>query len=142
MSRINRKNPFIPPPVPIPILWVCRQNGQSWFGRFSLANRPQRGRAVRVFTLVPCIVGLSRPLPPSAHGDDPNPAVSIVERAIKGHGGVENLVKTHLMVRRATGTMSFFGQEIPFSDELSLQLPDKSRLVVEGGPQGQKTKFT
>jgi hypothetical protein len=46
------------------------------------------------------------------------------------------------MMRRATGTMSFFGQEIPFSDELTLQLPDKSRLVVEGGPEGQKTKFT
>jgi hypothetical protein len=55
---------------------------------------------------------------------------------------VENLVKTHLMMRRATGTMSFFGQEIPFSDELTLQLPNKSRLVVEGRPEGKKTKFT
>src|SRR5207237_2833090 len=100
-----------------------------------------RGATVR-FSILLTSVGLLSCLAIWARGDDPDPAIAIVDSAVKAHGGIENLVKTYLMTRKATGTMSFFGQEVPFTDELTLQLPNRSRWVFEGGPEGQKTKFT
>src|SRR5713226_2258894 len=76
-----------------------------------------------------------------ARPDDASQAQAIVDRAVRAHGGPERLAKTQLMIRKATGVMSLFGQEVPFSDELVLQLPDRWRLKLEAGPAGQKAQF-
>jgi hypothetical protein len=76
-----------------------------------------------------------------ARPDDARQAQAVVDRAIRAHGGLERLAKTQLMIRKATGVMSLFGQDVPFSDELILQLPQRWRLTLEAGPAGQKAQF-
>jgi len=76
-----------------------------------------------------------------ARADDPNPAMAVIDAAIKAHGGLENLAKTQGMKRTAAGTISFFGQEVAFTDEMIVKLPERWRWTFEGGPQGQKTRF-
>jgi hypothetical protein len=85
--------------------------------------------------------GLLSCLLSSARADEPNAAVKIIDTAIQAHGGLEALTKAQKMTRKATGTMSFFGQDVPFADELTLQLPERSRWTLEGGPEGQKVRF-
>src|SRR6266446_9106438 len=71
----------------------------------------------------------------------PDPASAVIDKAVQAHGGLENLLKTQKMSRQATGVMSFYGQEVPFTDEIVLELPKRSRWTLEGGPAGQKTRF-
>jgi hypothetical protein len=74
-----------------------------------------------------------------ARGED---SAAIVDAAITAHGGAEALAKTRLLSRSDTGVMAILpGQEVPFSDELILQLPERWRWILEAGPAGQKTQF-
>jgi hypothetical protein len=74
-----------------------------------------------------------------ARADDA--ATAVIDRAIQAHGGLEKLAKTQKMTRKATGVMSFFGQDVPFTDELVLQLPDRWRWTIDGETQGQKLRL-
>jgi hypothetical protein len=68
-------------------------------------------------------------------------AKAVIDAAIKAHGGPELLARTALMRRQAKGTMSFSGQEVPFTDELVLQLPQRWRWTLEVGNAGQKARL-
>jgi hypothetical protein len=96
---------------------------------------------MRTFLAMLFICGLFSGPKAIVRADDQTSATAIVDTAIKAHGGLDNLMKTQKIIRKATGVMSFFGQEVPFTDELVLQLPERSRYTLEGGPQGQKTRF-
>jgi hypothetical protein len=62
---------------------------------------------------------------------DRDAALAVIEQAIKAHGGAEALTKAQTAVRTATGVLMTFGKETPFTDELSAQLPDRFRLVLD-----------
>jgi hypothetical protein len=72
---------------------------------------------------------------------DADSAKAIIDAAIQAHGGQERLLKTELMTRRAKGIMSLSGQDVPFSDELVLQLPQRWRWTLEVGNPGQTTRL-
>jgi hypothetical protein len=72
---------------------------------------------------------------------DAEAAKAIIDAAIQAHGGRDALAKTALMTRQAKGSMSFSGQEVPFTDELVLQLPQRWRWTLEAGNAGHKTKL-
>jgi hypothetical protein len=77
----------------------------------------------------------------AALAGDASTARAIVDAAIKAHGGPEKLAKTALMTRQAKGAMSLFGQEVPFTDELILQLPERWRWTLEAGDAGRKSRL-
>ena len=85
--------------------------------------------------------GLCSCLVPYARADEPSAAGKIIDTAIQAQGGLEALAKAQKMTRKATGRMSFFGQDVPFTEELTLQLPDHSRWTLEGVQEGQKVRF-
>ena len=72
---------------------------------------------------------------------DAEAAKAIIDAAIQAHGGQDALAKTALMMRQAKGVMTFSGQEVPFTDELVLQLPQRWRWTLEAGNAGQKTRL-
>lgn len=80
-------------------------------------------------------------VPAATLADGAGTAKAILDEAIKAHGGPKKLARTELMVRRAKGTMSFAGQDVPFLDELVLQLPERWRWTLDAGSAGQKTRL-
>src|SRR5262249_43908858 len=58
-------------------------------------------------------------------------AKAVVERAIKAHGGADALTKAQTLVRNGTGSMTQFGQTVPFTDEGTWSLPDRLRVAAE-----------
>jgi hypothetical protein len=87
------------------------------------------------------VIGLSLSLAFPIRADEASAAVAVLDQAIKAHGGPENLAKTQLMIREAKGVMNFFGQQLPFNDELIVQLPERWRWVLNGGSAGQKVQI-
>jgi hypothetical protein len=77
-----------------------------------------------------------------ASADDPNSATAVVSAAIQAHGGLEKLAKSQKIMRKDTGVMSFFGEDVRFTDEVVLQLPDRWRWTLEGEAQGQKLRLS
>ena len=78
--------------------------------------------------------------PTAAPADDARAAKAIVDDAIKAHGGPEKLAQTELMTRQAKGVASL-GQELPFTDEWVLQLPERWRWTFDVGAPGQKARL-
>jgi hypothetical protein len=77
----------------------------------------------------------------AVRADDREPA-AVLAAALQAHGGADALAKTRLMSRSDTGVMAVLpGQEVPFSDELTLQLPQRWRWILEAGPPGQKSLY-
>jgi hypothetical protein len=64
-------------------------------------------------------------------------AKTIVEKAIKAHGGEEKLTKFKATKLKAKGTMSLMGADIEFSVEATTQLPDQFREEVKLEVMGQ-----
>ncbi len=71
---------------------------------------------------------------------DAGTAKAVIDAAIKAHGGPERLAKTELMARQAKGIASF-GQDLPFTDEWVLQLPERWRWTFNIGPSGQQGRL-
>jgi hypothetical protein len=65
---------------------------------------------------------------PAVAADD---AKAVIEKAIKAHGGEENLTKYKASKIKAKGTLSIMGMDIDFSVEASSQLPDQFREEVK-----------
>jgi hypothetical protein len=77
-------------------------------------------------------------LPAAAEPGPGEDARTVLERAVKAHGGAEALAKTQTMARRMTGVLSVPGKEVPFTAELIHQLPGQTRLTTEMVINGQK----
>jgi hypothetical protein len=64
---------------------------------------------------------------------DREDALAIIDRAIKAHGGEEALTKAQNAVRKGSGIQGSGGQEAPFTDVITMNLPNKLRLNIEIG---------
>jgi len=64
----------------------------------------------------------------------------VVEKAIKAHGGLDNLKKASIARMTFKGTMSQMNLEIPIEGEMTYQLPDKEKTVMTLELFGQKVK--
>jgi hypothetical protein len=79
--------------------------------------------------------------PAATAAEDARTARAVMDQAIKAHGGSEKLAKTELMTRQAKGGINLYGQELPFTDEWVLQLPERWRWTLDAGAPGQKTRL-
>jgi hypothetical protein len=69
---------------------------------------------------------------PLVQADDRADALAIVDDAIKAHGGADALAKAQNFTRKGTGSVLMFGPPgLPFTDELTVSLPDRSRLAID-----------
>lgn len=80
---------------------------------------------LRLFVLALVLGGVT-PL----FAQDREAALAVIERAIKAQGGAEALGKAARAVRTGAGTMTFFGKEMTFTDEVLMDLPDRLRVAV------------
>jgi hypothetical protein len=76
------------------------------------------------------------------HADDADLVASVIANAIRAHGGADHLSKLTQYTRTATGKMFFFGQEVPFKDELTVHLPRRWHWSLDLGSAGQKKQIT
>ncbi len=76
------------------------------------------------------IVGLMTLVIP-VRADDDAMLREIVTKAIKAHGGVDNLTKFKASVSKEKGKYYGMGEGIDFTSESSLQLPDRFRVEVK-----------
>jgi hypothetical protein len=72
---------------------------------------------------------------PALGADD---AEKVIDQAIKAHGGADALSKANRCTRSMTGTMILNGMDLNFSQELTLDLPDRYRLETELGADKRK----
>ncbi len=63
---------------------------------------------------------------------------SVIEKAVKAHGGEANLSKVKVIDQTGKGVVSFQGMDVEFSARIVTQLPDKSREEVTFEGNGQK----
>lgn len=76
-----------------------------------------------------------------ARADDAADARALVEKAIKAHGGLDNLEKFPASTTKFKGTFHGMGEAIPMTGEISTQGKDKARLDVEVSAGGQKFRI-
>jgi hypothetical protein len=65
-------------------------------------------------------------------------AAKVVNEAIRAHGGPENLGRARRMLRTAEGALSLGGGASQFSEELLVDLPNRSRHQLMLRPQGAR----
>lgn len=73
---------------------------------------------------------------------DPKGALAIIERAIQAHGGEAALNRAQTRQRTSSGVMVLASEEVPFTDELTMQLPNRLRWSVETGTGARKAALT
>jgi hypothetical protein len=78
---------------------------------------------------------------PARADDDADKAMTLVNEAIRAHGGMDSMLKTRSMVRVAKGELILFEQRTPFQDELALQLPKRWRWSLEQGSGAQRIRM-
>jgi hypothetical protein len=64
------------------------------------------------------------------HADDRSDALAVVDDAIKAHGGADALAKAQAYTRKGAGTVEL-GKVMSLTDELTVSLPDRTRLVID-----------
>jgi hypothetical protein len=75
-----------------------------------------------------------------ARADD-RQAREVIDQAIRSAGGEYRLLRTQAMTRTAKGVLFFFGQETPFSTQLTIAFPDRLRDRIEVEANRQKTEI-
>src|SRR5262249_58252802 len=82
------------------------------------------------------VLGLA-PLAPAQ--DDAN---ALIEKAIKAHGGAEKLAKMKALKIKTKGVLEIMGASLPFTQESSIQLPDKIKDAMQLEVMGQQITVT
>jgi hypothetical protein len=90
-------------------------------------------RQVPVLALVLCLANVVG----AARADDRDKALAVIDQAIRARGGEQQLAKLKLLKRTAKG-VTIQGAEIPFKEEIVLQLPDRFHWDMELDAMGQK----
>jgi uncharacterized protein YifN (PemK superfamily) len=77
------------------------------------------------------VIGIALAAAPRGHAQDD--VKSIIEKAIKAHGGAEALAKTKATRSTSKGTVYLMGQPLAFTEKTTIQQPDKfkSELTLE-----------
>jgi hypothetical protein len=91
------------------------------------------------FLFVPCALVLA--LPAAGRADDAADMKALIEKAIKAHGGADNLTKQKTAVVKIKGKFYGLGEGIDFSGEISHQDPDKTRNVTDVTVMGTDFKI-
>jgi hypothetical protein len=60
-------------------------------------------------------------------------AITLLESAVKAHGGADKLAKASRIIRKGTGVVTAFGKDMPFTDDLQAVLPNQLYFRVEAG---------
>ncbi len=74
---------------------------------------------------------------PSASAGEREDALAIIDQAVKAHGGADALAKLRTAVRAGAGVLYQGETKIPFTDELTLNLPAQWRDSVEIEKKGR-----
>jgi hypothetical protein len=74
--------------------------------------------------------------------DDASEARKIIDKAIKATGDEAKLAKWKAATWKTKGTFHGLGAPVPYAGEWAMQLPDKSKIVMELDAMGQKLTFT
>lgn len=65
----------------------------------------------------------------------------VVDRAIKAHGGIDNLTKFKASIAKQKGKFYGLGEALEYTSEESIQLPDRFRVEVHSKANGQEFTF-
>ena len=74
--------------------------------------------------------------------DDEAAVRAVLDKAIKAHGGAEKLAKFKASTTKMKGKFHGSGTPIDYTGEIIIQLPDKSKITIEGEVMGQKFSFS
>jgi hypothetical protein len=96
---------------------------------------------MRTHLLLTAVFGLILAAAPAARADAEADARAIIDKAIKAHGGADNLNKYKAMVAKMKGKVEVNGMTIDYSSTASVQSPDKMRVDTEVEVMGQKFTF-
>src|SRR5205809_5035761 len=74
--------------------------------------------------------------------DDEAAVRAVLDKAIKAHGGAEKLAKFKASTTKMKGKFFGSGTPIDYTGEIIIQLPEKSKITIEGEVMGQKFSFS
>jgi hypothetical protein len=78
----------------------------------------------------------------TARADDQKDLKDLIDKAVKAHGGADNIAKEKAVVFKAKGKFYGIGEEgIPYTGTWSMQQPDRIRVEIDGEVAGQSFKF-
>ena len=86
--------------------------------------------ALRLALALGVLCGAAGPL----RADDRDQALSLIDRAIKAHGGADGLTRAQVSTRSSAGTQvqpGGGGAEVTFTSEVTQSLPDRIRIAME-----------
>jgi hypothetical protein len=86
--------------------------------------------------------GLLLLVPALVRAEDDAATKAIIEKAIKAHGGKENLTKYLASTTTLKGKVHVMGMDLDYTMEFWVQMPDKLKYVLEFEIMGQKLKIT
>jgi outer membrane lipoprotein-sorting protein len=97
-----------------------------------------RARWVAAMTL-----GLGLLVTGAARADDVSEARAVVDKAIKAMGKdvAEKGAKYKAVIMKIKGTVHIMSAALPYNGEFAVQLPEQSRLTIEGEAMGQTFKL-
>ncbi len=93
---------------------------------------------MRRLLFAPCALLLA--LPVVGRADDAADMKALIEKAMKAHGGADNLAKQQAATFNMKGQVHVQGLDIEFKGEISHQYPEKLRVVIEGEVMGTAFK--
>jgi hypothetical protein len=79
-----------------------------------------------------CAVALLASVNP-VRADDEAKLRAVLDKAIKAHGGADNLKKLQAEVAKTKGTFYGMGEGIEYTEKLSIQQPNRMRIDIEAG---------
>lgn len=80
-----------------------------------------------------CVIALLAAVSPIRADDDTAKLRAVIDKAIKAHGGADNLKKHPASVSKAKGTFYGMGDGIEYTQEISVQHPGQMRIEVDTG---------
>jgi hypothetical protein len=91
---------------------------------------------------IPCAVCLFAGTVDFVRGDAPSDLLQVIDRAIKATGGEKKLARWKAATWKNKGTFHGLGVPVAYTGEWAVQVPDRSRVVLEFEFMGQKNVFT
>ncbi len=76
-----------------------------------------------------------------ARAEDKPDLTKVIDKAIKASGGEEKLAKVKAFTFKMKGKFYGMGEGVPYTGEVSVQLPDKSRVKIDGEVDGKQVTF-
>ena len=94
------------------------------------------------FVVALCATALVLGSGAAARADDPKELSELVAKAVKAHGGADNLAKIKAVVMKSKGKFYGIGDDgIPFTGVWYIEHPDRVRVEVSSEIGGQAFKF-